>query len=468
MQKKYFPLLILVGFWSLRLSAFSPPENIKQAYTYYIKGNINYSEGRFYVAERQLEKAYRLLPDNFNVRLSYALAKARNGHLSKSVEVIKETKQLLGHKDTTFAQKVILADYTLALSYIFNEKYSQSWPLLKKCIRAQEKIPNSEYQSLFLNTAGYVAVMNQGIGSHKKGNLPAHRHLHERDLIQAFMLFEKALDIQDDNGTAFKNAKILSDTLHYLKNIEFDAEYRQEKKDRIKYISLEEQIFQQIPLSFYDECAFLLDISGSMVQEKVACAGETRFEVMKQSVMHLLKKINPEVQVGIGTIGGDCGKDPRLWIKTGEESRKELISIVNFLVPDGTTPLLDMLRVSMQLFHQNHETDSKVLFLVSDGANICRAPDLDICQWAVNAAKAGLQIHILTFLDATFNNTNAFAEYACLTEATGGNIFYIDNNYCGLKDFSFTMMFEFQPEIPKMERVQCWGKSVERLWAVYE
>jgi hypothetical protein len=210
----------------------------------------------------------------------------------------------------------------------------------------------------------------------------------------------------------------------------------------------------------------MLDISGSMVMENVICMGKTRFEVMRETVLYLMKNIDPAVKIGVGTIGGDCGTEPRLWIQTGTKSRKDLIWDMQFLTPDGTTPLLNILKSSEALFSQS-DTTRRAIFLVSDGANICKAEGQDICEWATNIGQKNTTINILTFLDAQLNNVNAFAEYGCLAENTFGEIHYIDNLYCKLKVFSFDMVERFAPEFPAFERVECFGKD-RKLWAVFE
>ena len=73
----------------------------------------------------------------------------------------------------------------------------------------------------------------------------------------------------------------------------------------------------------------------------------------------------------------------------------------------------------------------------------------------------------MTFLDADLNNINAFAEYTCLADKTGGKILYLDNLRCGLEYYTYNLEEECMFFIPHMERVNCWGPAVKNLWAIF-
>jgi len=81
--------------------------------------------------------------------------------------------------------------------------------------------------------------------------------------------------------------------------------------------------------------------------------------------------------------------------------------------------------------------------------------------------KKNVTIHILTFLDANLNNTEAFTEYTCLADNTGGRVIYIDNYRCRLAPFAFSLVESFQFLAPEMQRVACGGPAVDALWAIF-
>jgi hypothetical protein len=185
---------------------------------------------------------------------------------------------------------------------------------------------------------------------------------------------------------------------------------------------------------------------------------------MKETTLFLMETLDSTVQIGIGTVGGDCGTVPRLWIEPGELNRTDLRWSIDFLVPDGTTPLLNMLKDTPDLFSDNPQT-KKSIFLVSDGANICKAQGEGICEWAENLSN--ISINIFTFLDTELNNIDPFAEYTCLADNTNGKILYLDNNRCSVEYFVFQLVEECLLQLPKVQKVNCWGKSVKNLWAIF-
>lgn len=287
-------------------------------------------------------------------------------------------------------------------------------------------------------------------------------------MLRAREEFERALACNADNEAARYNYTVLSDSLGLAPQaFSVEPAGAQALKSGNTYNNLPDNINRALDFANYDEVVFLLDISGSMVQEKVICKGETRFKVMKETMQLILNQMDPDIPIGIGTIGGDCGTTPRLWFRTTELTRAQLRQRLEFLVPDGTTPLLTILKASPELFSES-PTNSKALFLVSDGANICRAQGLDICEWVRDLPRQHITINILTFLETNFSNTNAFAEYTCLADQTQGRILYIDNYRCRLERYEFDLAETSNFRIPAFRRVACWGPAVKDLWAIFD
>ena len=125
-----------------------------------------------------------------------------------------------------------------------------------------------------------------------------------------------------------------------------------------------------------------------------------------------------------------------------------------------------MLSTAPELFSEDPAA-RKAIFLVSDGANVCSAGNLDICEWARRLPAQNTTINILTFLETSFRNANAFAEYSCLTDNTDGRILYIDNYRCRLERYEFDLVETCRFRIPEIQRVECWGPAVKDLWAIF-
>ncbi|MEL6357126.1 MAG: hypothetical protein AAFQ37_09375, partial [Bacteroidota bacterium] len=206
--------------------------------------------------------------------------------------------------------------------------------------------------------------------------------------------------------------------------------------------------------------------SGSMVMEEVGCVRSDRFTIMREAAQFLLDHTPKSSLAGLATIGGHCDSEPKWWIPTDSLNRRRLRFEIRNLNPDGTTPLLTTLVETPALFTDNLHT-TKSIFFISDGENICSLPGVDICDWATSLASKKIQINVLTFLDRDLSNSGAFAEYACLSERTGGQVRYLNPIACSIEEFRFDLIDRLSFELPPMERVSCWGSAVEELWAVY-
>jgi tetratricopeptide (TPR) repeat protein len=458
----FFCLLLLGTDWL-------PVRSIKSAYEHHYKGSLYYKEDQFGKAERHFRIAYNTLPNNFAFALSYAACLGRNGDPELGLKIMQRGSLGLDRSDPEYEQKRALKTFFIGFLQCYAKQYGSAVNSLKRSISLQEPIGNPAYLSLFYNALGYAILLNQGSGAHNRADLAPHYHVHKRDMERAFAAFENALEYNPANPSAQYNYQTLRDSLQISGSI--DVATTETVENAIVYKSLEEEnlqssIFKTLEFSKYDEVLFLLDISGSMVMEKVVCKGKDRFDVMKETALHILDRLDRNTQMGIATIGGDCGTEPKLWHETGSLDHKQLKRKLEFLVPDGTTPLLTILQETPPLFSDKRESE-KVIFFISDGANVCRS-NVDICEWTSVLRQRGITLHIFTFLDATFNHANAFAEYTCLADLTKGKILYMDNLRCKIQRHKFVFAETADFKIPPFERVQCWGPAVEHLWAVFE
>jgi tetratricopeptide (TPR) repeat protein len=455
-----------LGVLMISLAFLAPPGSQKKAYKHFFKGTISYGEGQFRSASQQFGRAYEILPDNYSIALSLAVSLAQSGETSKAIKVFDRCSGLFSKRDPDYQQKKATLAFSGGLIYCYAKKYNAAAGYFRRSISIQTKLGDSKLLGALYNAMAYAQFMNQSSNSNQKADVERHFHITEHDMKRAMTFLQEALKYDPANPVARNNLKLMTDTLGLKYPLVFDSTAMMQRRAEQAYVSLPQDVFSSIDFKGFDEIIFMLDISGSMVMEDVICMGKTRFEVMRETVLYLMKNIDPEVKIGVGTIGGDCGTEPRLWIEAGSKSRKDLIWDMEFLTPDGTTPLLNILKSSGALFTRS-DSVRRSIFLVSDGANICKAEGMDICEWASNIGQKNTTINILTFLDAQLNNVNAFAEYGCLAENTFGEIHYIDNLYCRLKAFSFDMVEGFAPEFPEFERVTCFGEH-KKLWAVYD
>ena len=222
-------------------------------------------------------------------------------------------------------------------------------------------------------------------------------------------------------------------------------------------------------LSLNSDCeiVFLVDISGSMVTEKVSCTGLDRFRTTQWLTNSILDQLISDHQVGIGTIGGDCQTPPAAWKKVGSTSIKDIQSTISGILPEGSTPLARMLALSPDLFSNNSKSQ-KSLIVISDGANTCPHPQQPICASAEILADKNIKVHILSFLQNTVSHAAAFADYECLTETTSGKLLYLEDNQCQMNAISYDLIQACSLKLPPFEKSNCLGASIPNLWMFYK
>ncbi len=451
-------------------SALPPKEAGKAAYRLNYQGTLFYAEGKFVLARKQFQRAYEKAPGNFQFALSYGLSLGRTGRHQKAISVLAKAQRLLSPADPEFALKSALCSFYQGASFLYSDKPGRAIAPLRQSAELLERKENNPILSIILNALGYAVLMDQGTGEHRKAGLPLHGHVHRRSLERAYRYFYQALIANPDNQTARSNALMLGDSLQMspesrVPSLPDSLLTNHTLESRSVFHGMQQRLFQDFQLFRYDELLFLVDISGSMVMENVICMNATRFEVMKEMVQKLLPEIPAYTALGMGTIGGDCGTVPKQWKPAGSLSKEDIHDITRFLIPDGTTPLLSMLIAAPELFSDT-PTKSKSIFLISDGANTCREGGLDVCSWARQVSQKNISINILTFLSTTSDNTDAFAEYLCLAELTGGQIIYLDNYRCRLEPLAFDLVKTCSFTLPEFQRSSCWGPSVKDLWMI--
>jgi hypothetical protein len=456
------PSLFLSALLLICLGMMPVGNRQKTAFKAHYKGLVHYSEAHYSRAVQQFEKAHSIIPDNYTFTLSLALALSRVDRADEGLSLLQRSGHLLSSNDPDIEQKEATRQFIHGMILLHAGRAGQALRPLNASIDRQQSLGDAKKLSIYHNALGYAHLLNQG-GSNHGDSLGMHYHVHKRDMLQALAAFDQAVEYDSKNPNALYNYFLLRDTL----GLEGMEEYLAGQDSAIvrKPGSMPGNTDRALQFTDYEELVFLLDISGSMVMEKVPCMGANRFDVMKQTALYVLDSLPPDIEIGLGTVDGDCGTEPHAWDPVGALSRYDMRYRLQFLPPNGTTPLLERLQASPELF-TGKEGIRKSIFLISDGANICRSGGVDICSWAERLAQEGITINILTFLDAVQSNTNAFAEYGCLADNTGGSILYMDNYRCGYEYFGASLVESEQPRIPNLQKVQCWGPAVKGLWAI--
>jgi tetratricopeptide (TPR) repeat protein len=446
---------IFAAFFLLFLTSASFSDQ-QVAYKRYYLGSLDFSEGRYDRATRHFQVSHQLAPTNFTFSLAYALSLALSQRPSATIPIIQKMKAM--HLQSEDAAQLALV-HAIALTYLKN--YSEARRLFYKALLWKKAGKSEELHSVVYNYLGYLDIVDQGKGAHIKGGIRPHFHVHQRDLERAAVLFEKSFQYHPASLSAYTN---LMQIQGYLEK-EFTIPDLPGIADIGTPKGVQKAVFETILPNQFDEIIFLLDITGSMVMESVPCRGVTRFEVMKEMAIGVYDMIPESVKVGLGTIDGDCGRTPKYWFNVDAQTRQAFRQTLRFLIPDGTTPLLERLIQVPELFSGNPAR--RAIFLVSDGADTCPMRKTDICRWAEKMGEEGIVIHTLSFLDPNSVNATAFSEYTCLADKTGGKVLYMDNYRCTTERFSFDLIGAIAQHIPSLEKSDCWGSAVKNLWVFY-
>ncbi len=457
----------LLAFALFSLS-WSFPAAQKAAYRHYYRGAMFYGEEQFKQAESHFRQAAAALPGNFYFSAAYGLALSRNGNYESGRKMLRQAGRLLDPKDPEYQAKNAAWHFFTGMAHLYGMRAGEALAPIKKAIAIEENSNDGRKIGIFYNALGCATLLHQGMGAHKRAGLAPHYHVHRRDMERAAACFERALQYDPSNSMALLNYRTLADTLGLEVSpfvMRADSLLQQRRLDPI-FSTMPARIDRTLQLGDFEEVLFLVDISGSMVMEKVVCLGQDRFDVMKEMAQYLTDRIPEHTRLGLATIGGDCPRPPLKWMPAGSLSKAEMKQELRFLYPDGTTPLLTMLVKAPELLSA-HDSIRKSIFLISDGENVCRVGNLDICEWASGLAGKNITIHILTFLDAGLQNTGAFAEYTCLADYTGGKIVYIDNYRCTTELFDFNLLETCRVAVPPLHRSECYKPVVKDMWAIF-
>lgn len=444
----------------------------KAAYRNYYFGNYYFAEGDVKRAESYLRRAHEAAPDQLTFALGYALCLGEIGQARQGAEVLHNInlQPRPGQKD--FAEQRIAYAHVSAIVRARAGQTDQARLFIRQAISQQEAYDKYAHRRLaaMYNLAGYLAAMNQEApASH--GGLQPHSHLRQRALASAYPFLYQSLALDTSRLDTRTSLAMVADTLGLLKDVTPVAQpytYQVSKQRELvaRYAHLPRNMEVLFEFGQYDEVLFLVDISGSMVMEQVTCMGVDRFTIMREAAQLLVDYLPEETIAGLATIGGDCGTEPSWWIPTDSLSRKDLKWELQYLNPNGTTPLLTTLVRAPELFSNDPHT-RKSIFFISDGENTCSVPGLDICEWASRLPAQHIALNVLTFLDRDLNNSGAFAEYACLTDQSGGQVRYLDPLSCNVDDFGFDLADRITFQLPALERVKCFGEETVPLWAIY-
>lgn len=319
---------------------------------------------------------------------------------------------------------------------------------------AKNQIERSEFPDLdlwadILVACGYAKVVTRTLSS--DGTDYYFSILRVQDFMNAYPYYKKALILDPEHDVALKNldtveARILRCGKHLPISEDFTFEIENLKKrihqdsimkdslnntNRLRSINLQhlpKQINQMISLiNNYDEVVMVMDISGSMVDPVDWAQEVSRFDVMRELSLAILRQAHKRINMGAITVGGQCGLFPLMMSGIGQNTRYEMDSLIETIYPYGWTPLNKMLNEASTLF--TSATNRKTVLLISDGMDSCKE-GINLCDTAVKLHNSGIDLTVFSFLleGTSYENDFAYQIYECLTEAANGKIFMLDEN----------------------------------------
>jgi hypothetical protein len=456
-------LFFFLGWHSSR--DFLLTGNPTKAFQDYFSGVSYFKEGQITLADQHFKSAFAHIPTNFTFCLSYALTQGRLNKFREANELLGLSNKLIKGTDAEIQEKRALHLFFKGMIFLYHSKFDEARVFLNESKKIFESREENAIVSILYNAIGFSIFAHQGINVDRTNIKKLHAHIYPISLFRSAVYFQKSLYADPTNLYAQHNFNLLNDTLC----LDFSAPVVKNPKFTPGQIPADwqDKLLGSLQISPNDEIVFLIDISGSMVTEKVSCTGMDRFRTTQWLTNCILDKIISDNQVGIGTIGGDCKTPPAAWKKVGNTSISDIKSTISRILPEGSTPLARMLVHSSELFSNNSKV-AKSLIVISDGANTCPHPEQAICTSAKILAGKKIKVHVLSFLQNNLNHAAAFADYECLTETTSGKLLYLEDNQCQMRTISYDLVQACGVTLPPFEKSNCLGPSIPHLWMFYK
>ncbi|MCP5048965.1 MAG: VWA domain-containing protein [bacterium] len=184
----------------------------------------------------------------------------------------------------------------------------------------------------------------------------------------------------------------------------------------------------------------VLDASGSMWGE---IEGKTKIEIAREVIAEILKKVDPNVEIGLVVYGhrrkDDCN-DIETLIPIGKSTASKIIGTVNSINPKGKTPLSHAVQHAAK--ELRHTEKRATVVLISDGIETC---NVDPCKIGKKLKMGGIDFttHVIGF-DVKGEDQVGLR---CLASNTGG--LFLPAGNAGELFKAFTKVVVKAQEAPK-------------------
>jgi len=429
-KMKISPLkkLLLNSSLLLIITFFSCQSPLMRANKNYYLGVKAMKHGKLKKAEKRLEDASRLDPKNDQYAIRMAGLQLKLDNPKKAMKYInrihgEETNNNIEEEIELVAWKSI---YAMNLG-----QRKESIRLTQEALDLMKlhKITNDTLKSTLFTNRAVTEIFDQSKNVQPKKDFHF-KNVHRRDFKRAYKYLNLAVALNSNNCIAAYNQTVIKNILstpdsfwHYgyladssitkLSKPIFDCEPPEPTVSTTKFS------FGQVHSALIDkeEILLVLDISGSMSSRITKGDKEgSRLELMKQGVISLLDNLDPEVKVGIITVGGSCEKRPLVSLVSGQANREELKAVVRNLTLYGGTPLTDRLITATRMFQS--DKSSKAIFLCSDGIGGCSYRN-NTCDLGTLFNEKNIQFYVFSLLLES-GSSMEYSIYNCIVNATNG------------------------------------------------
>ncbi len=454
---------------------------------------IYFSRAKEYVSKNNIKKGKKYLIKAFSISSLHNYVKMDVVNYLIELKDFKEAEKLLSRISLPYNEHLLRAKQYFYLGLINVKK---DWESLKTAYKYFKKANNQmlvskskdlELWSDILNAMGFTSLTGRGLSKYANSDKPfCIQHFDYFKI--AYPYFVYALKYNSENNVAKDNIdsiqkifRELNERIPYvdinkmpdpdtLTTVSLDSIdlIKTNETDSIEYdAKLLPNNYKQILdlLNKYDEVVLVVDLSTSMLDPTGWSEGVSKFEIMSNLSNYLAKSINKHTNLGIISIDNSCDPYDVIFMNYGvaQISRKELINTLQYITPNGATPLNQRLKLTPMLFSNRH--NKKSVFLISDGMDVCDEP-FDVCYTASYLNDQNIDFSLLSFILETDNDEIsrfAYEIYECMVKHSEGSVFKVNEEGEIEKKELDKLKEELKLRLPHMTKSTAW-KGFDRLY----
>ena len=172
---------------------------------------------------------------------------------------------------------------------------------------------------------------------------------------------------------------------------------------------------------------FVVDFSNSMSEY---VENETKVNLVKKMLNHIIPQISPETQVGMRVYGHNCNifalqacRSSELIVPIEKGNNYKITSAISKLKPRGMTPITYSLKQAVKKDLENIDGKKHIILLTDGGENCDESP----CDYAISLIKTRRDINI-DVIAFNVHDSDDLAQLRCTADVTGGQFIEAETN----------------------------------------